>query len=112
MMLLSIILFGLAAVGGLVLGIFRFSGSPTPPLALAGVHGVAAALALLTLTIAISTGNATQGAAVALGVLLLAALGGLRLLSQHLKLGRISVPLMVIHATAAVVGFVVLLMNA
>lgn len=111
-MMLSIILFGLAAVGGLVMALFRFSGHPTPPLGIAAIHGIAAALGLITLIIGVTSGSAAQGAALALGLFLLAALGGFTLLFQHLKRGKISIPILVVHAAVAVAAFVVLLMNA
>ena len=48
----------------------------------------------------------------ALGLLVIAALGGFVLFSQHLRKTPLSIPLMVAHASLAVAGFVTLLVSA
>lgn len=111
-MTLALAVFALAAVGGLIMAIIRFLGKPAPPLALAGIHGLAAAGGLILLASALLGNNATgQGPVVALVLLLAAAGGGFVLVSQHLKRGTISIPLMVAHAALAVTGVVVLFLS-
>ena len=74
-MTIALVLFALAAVGGLVMAIQRFSGKPVPPLPLALVHGAAAASGLVALIVVVSNG-AVGGAKIALILFAGAALGG------------------------------------
>jgi hypothetical protein len=111
-MSLALGVFALAAVGGLVMAVMRFAGKPAPPLALAAIHGLAAAGGLILLASAVlGSAGAGSGALVALVLLLAAAGGGFVLISQHLKRGTISIPLMVLHAALAVTGVVVLFLS-
>ncbi|MFZ5896974.1 MAG: hypothetical protein ACOY0T_38305 [Myxococcota bacterium] len=108
-MLLALGIFALAALGGLTMAIIRLRGKPTPPLPIAIVHGLAAATGLVILVFSLEGTSATsRGAGFALVCLLAAALGGFVMLFQHLKRHRISVPLMLVHALAAVTGVVAL----
>lgn len=111
-MILAVVLFALAAVGGLVMAILRFRGRGLPPLALALVHGLAAAAGLIALIAAIAGGGAPSAATAGLVVLLLAALGGFVLFSHHLRRKDLPIGLMVVHALVAVVGFLILLVAA
>jgi len=108
-MTLALVLFGLAAVGGLVLAGIRFSGQPYPPLALAFVHGLFAASGLVALILAITQAGAPDLAKISLLVFLMAAAGGFVLISMHLR--RIALPkgLVIVHALAAISAFVLLL---
>ncbi|HEY4158112.1 MAG TPA: hypothetical protein VGM29_08440 [Polyangiaceae bacterium] len=112
-MTLPLVLFGIAALGGIVMAIMRFSGKPVPPMPLALLHGALAAIALVLLIMAVA--NAAGGShtsLVALVLFLVAALGGFVLFTQHLRKGPLSIPLMVIHAVVAVAGFLTLLVAA
>ena len=70
------ILLAIAAVGGLAMALMRFTGTPRPPTWLAMLHGVLAASGLVLLINAAFTVGVPQMAQVALGLLILAALGG------------------------------------
>jgi len=108
-MTLAAVLFGIAALGGLALAAIRLRGREIPPLALALVHGAFAASGLVALIVAVlrtATDNLTR---IALGVFVLAALGGFVLFAFHLRRRALPVPLVLGHGLIAVVGFVLLL---
>jgi len=105
----ALVLFGLAALGGLAMAIQRFRGAPHPPLPLALVHGAAAAAGLVVLILAVAGAGAPSLAKTALVVFLIAALGGFFLLSIHLRKQPLPIPVVVVHALVAVTGFVLLL---
>ena len=109
-MTIALVLFALAAVGGVILAVIRFRGAPYPPLALALLHGAAAAAGLVALLVAVAPGGAPSSATAALVIFLIAALGGFYLFSHHLR--KIALPtwLVVVHALVAVAGLIVLLM--
>jgi hypothetical protein len=108
---IAAILFALAAVGGIVLATIRMKGA-NPPLGLAAIHGTAAAAGLVTLAIAV-LGPGLSGLPLwSLIVFVIAALGGFVMLATHLKGKLIPIGLVGIHATAAVVAFVMLLIAA
>jgi hypothetical protein len=107
-MTLAIVLFALAATGGAFLAYLRFNNKPLPmPLGVA--HGVAAASGLVALLLAVLNGPATTMARVALGLFVAAALGGLTLFSFQARGKQLPIPLVVVHGSAAVIAFVVLL---
>jgi hypothetical protein len=108
-MTMALVLFGIAAVGGLVLAGIRFSGQPYPPLALALVHGLFAASGLVALILAITQVGAPDLAKVSLVVFLMAAAGGFVLISKHLRKLALPKALVVVHALAALVAFTLLL---
>lgn len=111
-MLVTLVLFAIAALGGLVLASIRLRGS-NPPLALALVHGAVAAAGLLALIVAVVQAGATASLPrIALALFVVAALGGFVLFATHLRKKNIPVPLMLIHAVVAVGGFVTLLVGS
>jgi hypothetical protein len=110
-MVTALVLFGIAAVFGLTMAVQRFRGALQPPLPLALIHGALAAAGLLALILAVTSGGAVSLAKVALVVLLIAALGGFFLISQHLSKKPLPIPVMVVHALVAVVGVVLLLVG-
>ncbi|HJR74001.1 MAG TPA: hypothetical protein VJ806_10235 [Luteimonas sp.] len=72
----ALVLFALAAVGGLTMAFMRWRGTPRPPDWLAMAHGLLAAAGLtLLIQAAVVSGLPTLGNA-ALGLFVLAALGG------------------------------------
>ncbi len=106
-MTLPLVLFAVAALGGLTLAGLRFANRPLPiPLAL--VHGLLAAAGLVTLILAVVNATAAGGASTALLLFVLAALGGFFLFAQHLKKRALPVPVVLLHGALAVAGFVVL----
>jgi hypothetical protein len=108
--ILSCILFGLGALGGVTLLTLRLRGG-NPPIGLALVHGVVVACALVTLTVAV-IGGAHGPALVSLVLFALAAVGGVFLLSLHLRQRLLPVSVILAHGTVAAAGFVALLVAA
>lgn len=104
---LSLILFALAAVVGLVL-LRKFIGNKMIPLWLALVHGAFAAPALIILIIAVSVFG-IKIANLPLILFVIAALGGFILFSLHLKKKRMPLSLAIAHAIVAIIAFVILL---
>jgi hypothetical protein len=111
-MTLALVIFALAALGGVTMAVLRFQGRPQPPLALALVHGAAAAAGLITLIVLVAGNEAPSQAKLALGLFLGAALGGFALFAIHLRKGTLPIWLILVHALVAVSGFLVLLTAA
>lgn len=105
---LPVILFAIAAVGGLTLAIIKFSGKELPWSIVIG-HGVFAASGLVALIVnALQTGqNSLTNVAVIL--FLITAVGGFTVLGFHLTKKTQPAPLIIVHGLAAVISFVVLL---
>ncbi len=106
----AVIVFALAAVGGLVLASHLFRGQ-FPPWALSIGHALLGALGLVLLIAAV-LGGAASPANWALIILVVAALGGFFLASFHLRGALPARALVAVHALVAVVGFLVLLRAA
>ncbi len=101
----ALTLFGIAAAGGLLMAGMRFNGTPRPPAWLAMGHGLLAAAGLTLLIYAALTVGIPKMALVALGLLVIAAIGGVALnLLFHWKELPLPVPLMVLHGLMAVAG--------
>ena len=109
----AVALFTLAALGGLLMAGIRFGGKRNPPAWLAMLHGLLAAAGLTLLTYATFTTDVPATAKLAL-LLFLVAAGGGAILSLAYKWKQILLPawLVVVHATAAVLAFVLLLAAA
>jgi FtsH-binding integral membrane protein len=107
-MLVAIVLFAIAAVGGVVMAAMRFRGRVTLPLGLALVHGGVAAAGLVALIWAVVGGLSAKTPLV---LFLIAALGGFFLFSFQLRKKAIPVGAMVVHALVAVIAFVLLLLK-
>jgi len=105
----AITLFALAAVGGAVLAYTRIVKKDVN-LPIAIVHGILAATALVLLIIAVTHTGGT-GLTAALVVFLIAAIGGFTLLSFHLRMRPMPVPLVLIHGGVAVTAFIILLIT-
>jgi hypothetical protein len=108
MLLTAAALFAIAALGGVTMAIIHFRGA-NPPVALAVVHGLFAASALVVLVIGLLGGGTTTLAWIALVLFLIAALGGFYMFANHLRGQRLPSPVVIIHGLAAVVAFVLLL---
>jgi hypothetical protein len=109
-LLTSTILLAAAAAGGLVLAGIRFVADRSPPAALAMLHGFLAAAAITLLLYAAATVGLPRTALIAVALLLAAAVGGAILnLNYHWKQLPLPKWLVLVHAGAAVVGFVLLL---
>ena len=106
------VLFGAAALGGLLMAGMRFSGTPRPPAWLAMGHGLLAAAGLTLLIYAAATAGVPRTAQIAMVLFVIAAAGGAAMnLLYHWKLLPLPIPLMLVHALLAVSGFVLLLVT-
>jgi hypothetical protein len=107
---ISLVLFAIAAVAGLVMAIQHFRGQSPPKTALAVLHGLFAASGLVLVLLALLKTGFGGKAGIAFGILVAAALGGFVLLSSHVKQRALPSGLVVAHALIAVAGFLVLLL--
>jgi hypothetical protein len=104
------VLLAITAVGGLAMAGIRFAGKPQPPTWLAMLHGLLAGAAITLLLYAYFTVGLPSLAVWALVLFVLAAVGGVYLnLNFHWKMLPLPKGIIVGHAGAAVVGFVLLL---
>jgi len=111
-MTVALVLFALAAIGGVILAVLRLRGRADLPLGLAVVHGLVAAAGLVALIVALAGASAAGSLPkVALALFIVAALGGFVLITSHLRTKNVPVPIMLVHATVAVVAFVLLLVT-
>lgn len=108
LLIVAAVLFALGALGGLVMAIKSISGQEIP-VALATLHGLLGASGLVLLILAVIQGVGGLLPEAALIVLLVAALGGFYLLSFHVRKERHPKVAIGIHATLAVIGFLILL---
>ena len=108
---IAAVLFAIAALGGGTIAAMRLSGTPRPPLWMALGHGVIAAAALIALTYAAVTTTLPALAQLALGVFVLAALGGVTLfVCFDLRKKPLPIPLVLGHGAMAIAGLVLLVM--
>ena len=109
----AIVLFAIAAAGGLVMAGVRVSGNRNPPAWLAMLHGLLAGAGLTLLLFAAFTIGLPHYALWALILLVIAALGGVVLnLGFQEKRELLPKPVVYIHALIAVVGFILLIVAA
>lgn len=106
MLIYALFAFGIAAVGGLILAASVLRGR-LAPWALSLVHAALGATGLVLTLLAVMDGAAGY-VPIALGLLVVAALGGFFLASFHLRNAPGPKPVVVIHALVAVVGFLTL----
>lgn len=111
MIKLSLILFAVAALGGLTMAVMHFRGISPPRPVLAVLHGLFAASGLVVLLLALIKTGFGGKPGIALGLLVVAALGGFALLGFHAKNQRLPSGLVVGHALLAVAGFLTLLLS-
>jgi hypothetical protein len=104
------VVFALAAVGGLTLGVLRLSGSENPPTWMAVGHGLVAATALLSLVfVAVEYGLPFIGK-LALAMFFIAAAGGLFLFVEYQMSNEpLPIPMVVLHGGLAATAFGLLL---
>jgi len=108
MMNIALALFALAAVAGLSMAVNHFRGRTPPAPPVAALHGIFAASGLVTLLLGVLQAGAAGGSRAALGLFLVAALGGFALLSFHLRGRKLPNVLVVGHALLAVAAFAIL----
>lgn len=111
-MIAAAVVLGLAALGGLTLAVIRLTGTPRPPTWMALGHGVVAATGLGLLISVVLSGGVAWLINVALGVLVLAALGGATIfLGFHVRNRALPIPLVIGHGLIALTGYVLLLVG-
>lgn len=103
-----IIVLAIAAVGGVVLAMKIFSGQ-LAPWSLSIVHALLGATGLVMLILLVLEGSGDGRLTAALGLLVVAALGGFYLASIHVKGSVAPKNVVLIHAGVAVAGFLTLL---
>lgn len=84
---LAALLLALAVVGGLVMALLRAFGKRNPPDWLPPLHGLAAAGGVCLLIVAAATGGAAPWVQIAIGILLLAAIGGIMIHVRYHRRG-------------------------
>lgn len=104
----AIIVFAIAALGGLFLATHVLRGR-FAPWAISLLHAGLGALGLVLLIVALAQGVASQAVLIGFVILLVAALGGFFLASFHLRKSLPPKAVVVIHAGVAVVGFLTVL---
>lgn len=108
MLTYAIVIFAIAAVGGVFMATKVLSGKLAPwPLSI--VHALLGATGLIMLIMMMLEGAAAGAVTAALGLLVIAALGGFYLASFHMKSVVAPKNIVIIHAGVAVVGFLILL---
>jgi hypothetical protein len=106
------LLFGLSAVGGLIMAVIRFRGVPTPPTWFAMGHGLVAAAGLTLLVYATVMGSVSRLTQIATVLFALAAVGGGAMqLLFHSKQLPLPIPWVITHGLVAVCAFALLLVG-
>lgn len=108
MIYLPIVLFAIAAIGGLTLVTMKFSGKTLPWSLIIG-HGLFAAAGLVALIAAVIQNSALALMNTALVLFLIVAIGGFILFSFQVRKKDLPNALIVIHGGLAVISFLVLL---
>ena len=108
MLVYALIVFAVAALGGLVLASSVLRGK-LAPWAISILHALLGACGLVLLIITVLQGQGAGRVTAALGILVVAALGGFYLASLHLRKQVAAKSIVFVHAGLAVVGFLVLL---
>ncbi|MGH8506720.1 MAG: hypothetical protein ACRETM_12275 [Stenotrophobium sp.] len=103
----ALIVFAIAAVGGLILAASVLR-DKFAPWALSVVHALLGATGLVLLIALLLQGGAPQKVLIGFVLLLVAALGGFLLASFHLRKQLPPKAVVVIHAGVAIVGFLTL----
>jgi len=109
MLLYALIVFAIAALGGLTLAAMYVLQGRLAPWALSLLHAALGAIGLLMLIYAALTTGIQGTALAALVILVIAALGGFYLASIHLRGEVARKAIVFVHAGLAVIGFLTLL---
>ena len=108
----AIVVFAIAAVGGLTLAAMRLAKKPLP-LYLAAAHGIFAALGLILLAIALAGSGGPDLLVISLIIFVLAALGGAAMFfGFYLRSRPLPIPLVLGHGALAVTALVLALIVA
>jgi hypothetical protein len=108
MLTYAIVIFAVAAVGGLILAssVLR---NKLAPWALSIIHALLGAAGLVVLIVMLLQGSTGSRLTAALALLVVAALGGFFLASFHLRKKIAPKAVVIVHAGIAVIGFLTLL---
>lgn len=104
----AVLIFAIAALGGLVLAAHVLRGK-FAPWVVSVLHAALGAAGIVTLLLGVLQGHDAQRVLAALGLLLLAALGGFFLASFHVRRKLPPKAVVLLHAGLAVAGFFTLL---
>lgn len=104
----AVLIFAVAAVGGLVLAAHVLR-DKFAPWAVSILHAVLGAAGIVTLLLGVLQGQNSQRVVAALGLFIVAALGGFFLASFHVRRKLPPKAVVLLHAGLAVVGFLTLL---
>jgi hypothetical protein len=108
MLTYALVVFAIAALGGLVLASSVLRGK-LAPWAISILHALLGATGLVLLLLGVMGGSGAGRALAALGLLVVAALGGFYLASLHVRKTIAPKGVVFLHAGLAVAGFLVLL---
>ncbi len=111
MLVYALVIFAIAALGGLALASFVLRGK-FAPWALSVVHALLGAVGLIILIVLLVRGSTVQQVLAGFVLLLVAALGGFFLASFHLRGKLPHKAVVAVHAVLAVAGFLTLLSAA
>ena len=111
MILTSILLFLVAALAGLYMAARIFGGN-LPPWIVVILHGLLAASGLLVLIYGLLVGAQPPAAVIGAVLLVIAAFGGFFMFSYQLRKALPPKAVVVVHAIAAVLGVLCLIVNA
>jgi hypothetical protein len=104
----ALVIFAIAALGGLILA-SRVLRGKFAPWALSLLHALLGATGLILLIVLLVQGSTAQRVLVGFVLLLIAALGGFFLASFHLRKQLPPKAVVIVHASVAVIGFLTLL---
>ena len=111
-MTIAAILFAIAALGGVIMALIRFSGRDYPPMALAIIHLLFAAAGIIALLAVVFAPGVAVLAKIALILFILAAIGGfVMLFGYHVKSRPLPIFYVIIHGLVAVIAFVLLIIT-
>jgi hypothetical protein len=109
---IAAILFVLTALGGGGIAAIRLAGRPQPPTWVALMHGGLAALSIAFLGYTAATSGIPMLGQIALGVFVLAALGGVTIFLLFHRRGKpLPIPLVIGHGLFALLGVGLLLVS-
>ncbi len=104
----AVLLIAVAAIVGLYMAIRHFKGRSPPPIAAAVLHGLLAVTGVVLLLLGVMQIGFGTVHSWALGLFVVAALGGLYLVSFHIRGKPLPSPVVVIHGMVAAIAFLIL----
>ena len=110
MLIIAVVLFAIAALGGITLATLHLRHKGLP-MALALGHGLLAAAGLAVLIVAVVGGSTGSVVKVSLALFVIAALGGFALFSFHLRRQSLPTPVVFIHGLVAIIAFLLLVVT-